>query len=229
MRLVGLITARGGSKGFPGKNIAPCAGKPLIAWTCEAALGSKRLGRSILSTDSEEIAAVGRKCGVEVPFMRPADLAKDDTPSIDVMRHALEWLEGAGDRPKALVLLQPTSPLRTSRHIDEAVDRFVREKADTVVSVVRVPHRFHPQSMMREERGRLLPYEGKRTVTQRQELAALWARNGPAVLVVAAALIRRSELYAGTTLGYPMSEEDSLDIDEPRDLKLADQLLCGRP
>ncbi len=228
MRFVGLIPARGGSKGIPRKNIADCAGKPLLAWTCAAALGSRHLARTLLSTDSEEIAAVGRACGVEVPFTRPAALAADDSSSLDVMAHALDWLEAAGDRPDALVLLQPTSPLRTSRHIDEALERFAAEKADCVVSVTEVPHRFHPLAVMREEEGRLVPYEGARTVTRRQELPPLWARNGPVVLVVETAMLRRKQIYGGRTVGYPMTARDSLDIDAPFDLELAAQLLGRR-
>jgi CMP-N-acetylneuraminic acid synthetase len=229
MRFVGLIPARGGSKGIPRKNIAACAGKPLLAWTCEAALGSRRLSRTLLSTDSEEIAAAGRACGVEVPFIRAAALAADDSASLDVMVHALDWLEAAGERPDALVLLQPTSPLRTSRHIDEAIDCFAARKADCVVSVTEVPHRFHPLSVMREEDGRLVPYEGTQTTTRRQELPPLWARNGPAVLVASAAMLRRKSIYGGRTVGYPMTARDSLDIDSPFDLELAAQLLAASP
>ncbi len=228
MRCIGLIPARGGSKGIPGKNIAPCAGKPLLAWTCEAALASKRLARTILSTDSDEIAAAGRRFGVETPFKRPAQLAGDDTPALDVMRHALDWLESAGDKPEAMVLLQPTSPLRTARHIDGAIGRYVEKRADSVVSVVEVPHRFHPLSLMREEEGRLLPYEGANTVTRRQGLPQAWARNGPAVLVVAAAALRRGELYGARTFAYAMPAEDSLDVDTPFDLELAALLLERR-
>lgn len=227
MRVVGLIPARGGSKGIPGKNIAPCAGKPLLAWTCEAALGSRRLARTLLSTDSEAIAAVGRACGVEVPFLRPAALSADDTPSIDVMRHALDWLRAAGDAPDALALLQPTSPLRAARHIDEAVAILESGKADAVVSVVSVPHRFHPMSLMREEAGALLPFDGDRTTTRRQDLPPLWARNGPAILVVRTALIAAGDVYGGRTAGLPMAARDSIDIDESFDLELAD-LLLGR-
>ncbi len=228
MRFVGLIPARSGSKGIPGKNIAPCAGKPLLAWTCEAALASRRLARTLLSTDSQEIAAAGRACGVEVPFLRPAALAADDTPSIDVMRHALDWLESSGERADALVLLQPTSPLRTSRHVDEAIMRFESGNADCVVSVVHVPHRFHPYAVMREAASGLVPYEGGDTVTQRQGLPVLWARNGPAVLVVSVAMLRRNQLYGGRTLGYPMAARESFDVDTPFDLELAAQLLAGR-
>jgi CMP-N,N'-diacetyllegionaminic acid synthase len=228
MRFVGLIPARGGSKGIPRKNIADCAGKPLIAWTCAAALGAKRLARTLLSTDSEEIATAGRNCGVEAPFLRPAAISADDSSSLDVMTHALAWLEAAGDRPDALVLLQPTSPLRTARHVDQAIERFAAAKADCVVSVVEVPHRYHPRSVMREGVDGLVPYEGPQTVTRRQGLPPLWARNGPAVLVVSAAMLRRGQIYGGRTAGYPMAPEDSLDIDTPQDLEIAAYLLGRR-
>lgn len=158
--------------------------------------------------------------------MRPAALAADDSSSLEVMAHALDWLEAAGDRPDALVLLQPTSPLRTSRHIDEAIDCFAARKADCVVSVTEVPHRFHPLSVMREHDGHLVPYAGAQTVTRRQELATLWARNGPAVLVVSAAMLKRKAIYGGATVGYPMSARDSLDVDSPYELELAAQLLA---
>lgn len=228
MRVVGLIPARGGSKGIPGKNLAPCAGKPLLAWTCAAALGSRRLARTILSTDSEAIAAAGRACGVEAPFLRPAALAADDTPSIDVMRHALDWLRAAGETIDALALLQPTSPLRTAQHIDEALALFESAGADTVVSVVEVPHRFHPASVMREVDGRLEPYEGGETVTRRQDQAGLLARNGPAVLVVSREMLAAGRLYGGRTVGYRMAQADSIDIDTAEDLLLAESLLGAR-
>lgn len=228
MRFVGLIPARGGSKGIPGKNIVSCAGKPLLGWSAAAALGSKRLARCLLSTDAEDIAAAGVAAGLEVPFRRPAALAADDSTSLDVMIHALDWLEASGDRADALVLLQPTSPLRTSRHIDECVARFEDEKADCAVSVVEVPHRFHPRALMRESEGRLLPFEGDRTVTRRQELPVLWARNGPAVLVAGTEAIRRGDLYGGRTVAYPMAPRESLDIDSPFDLQLAAILLGSR-
>src|SRR5262245_16834240 len=121
MNVLGLITARGGSKGIPRKNLVPLLGRPLLAYTCEAALASTSLARVVLSTDDEEIASVGRAEGIEVPFMRPAELSRDDTPSIDVAVHAVQWLAThAGWQADALVLLQPTSPLRTAHHIDEA-------------------------------------------------------------------------------------------------------------
>ena len=183
--VLGLIPARGGSSGIPRKNIIPMAGRPLLSYTCEAALGSRVLSRVVLSTDDEEIAGVGRHCGVEVPFLRPADLARDDTPSVRVAQHALDWLrEREGWEADVLVLLQPTSPLRLSHHIDEALDRMVDGEAETVVSVVPVPHRYHPYAIMSARNGYLedfwqtpLPFDRFR----RQNLPTFYARNGPAI------------------------------------------------
>jgi CMP-N-acetylneuraminic acid synthetase len=229
MAVIGLIPARGGSKGIPSKNIAPCAGRPLLAYTCEAARASHMLDRVILSTDSDRIAEVGRAYGAEVPFMRPAALADDAAPALPVMLHALEWLESGGVSAEAIVLLQPTSPLRRAKHIDEAVELFRSTQADSVVSVVEVPHRYHPDSVMREEAGGLVPYRrGVHTVTSRHDLKPLYARNGPAVLVASRATLRSGQLYGMRTIGYQMSEADSLDVDTPWDLHLAELLLRGR-
>jgi CMP-N,N'-diacetyllegionaminic acid synthase len=229
MRLVAVIPARGGSKGIPGKNIATCAGKPLLAWTCEAARAARSLGRTLLSTDAEDIAAVARRWGVEVPFMRPAALAADDTPAVPVLQHALEWLEGAGEHPDALVLLQPTSPLRRAEHIDAAARLFEAGSADTVVSVVDVPHRYHPDSVVIERDGTLQPYRaGTETVTRRQDQQPLLARNGPAVLIVSRAMVKAGKLYGGRTVGYRMARQDSIDVDTPEELALATLLLRSR-
>src|SRR5882724_10492389 len=119
--LLGLIPARGGSKSIPRKNIEPLAGKPLLAYTAAAARGAQLLTHTILSTDDAEIAAIGRDLGLDVPFMRPSDLADDAAPMLPVMRHVLDWFAGNGRHFDAVVLLQPTSPLRQSRHIDQAL------------------------------------------------------------------------------------------------------------
>ena len=222
MELLGLVPARGGSRGIPGKNLAPLAGKPLLAWTCEEALTSDRLTRVAVSTDAEEIAAVARRLGVEV-IERPPDLADDDTPMLPVVAHALD-ATGA----EAVVLLQPTSPLRRAADIDAAVDLWRETGADSVVSVTRVPHRFTPGSQLRRrEDGRLEPYEDG-TASSRAEKPVLYARNGPAVLVVAAATVRAGSLYGAHSRGYEMSAIDSVDVDEPEDLALAELLLSRR-
>jgi CMP-N,N'-diacetyllegionaminic acid synthase len=229
MAVFGLIPARGGSKGIPDKNIAPCADRPLIAWTCEAASGSALLARTIVSTDSDRIARVAGEWGVAAPFLRPAELAQDTTPSIDVLLHALSWLEARPEEVRALVLLQPTSPLRTSAHIDAAVQLFLDSGADSVVSVMRAPHRFHPSSVLRDVDGWLAPYEGtSHTVRRRQDAPPVFARNGPAILVVSPALLRAGRLYGDRTRGFVMSAEDSVDVDELSDLRYAEFLLRSR-
>jgi len=229
MGVFGLIAARGGSKGIPGKNIAACGGRPLIGWTCEAATHSTRLERTILSTDSDEIARVAREWGIEAPFIRPSELAEDATPSLDVMQHALGFLEKSGAEVTALVLLQPTSPLRTAAHVDAAVAMFTESNADTVVSVVKVPHNFHPSSVMLNDGGWLKPFQGDRlAIKRRQDLAPMLARNGPAVLVVSTALLRSGRLYGDRTRAYLMSSEESVDVDDASDLRYADFLLRSR-
>lgn len=229
--VLGLIPARGGSKGIPRKNIALLAGRPLLAYTCEAALASAVLNRVVLSTDDEEIAEVGRRCGIEVPFIRPTSLARDETPSIDVVRHAVEHL-GHKEHwmPDMVVLLQPTSPFRKALHIDEAVDRMKETDADTVVSVVEVPHRFNPHSVMRLKEGKLvdfLPAASDFDRFRRQALPVLYARNGPAVLASRVEVILESKsFYGARVVPYLMTEEESLDIDSKLDLWLAEQFMA---
>lgn len=230
MNVLGLVPARGGSKSIPHKSIAPVAGKPLLLYTAEAALGSKRLGRTILSTDDEAIARVGRAAGLEVPFRRPPELAGDETPMVDVVRHALGWLDvEAGWRADVVVLLQPTSPLRRAEHVDGAVDLLCETGAETVVSVCEVPHQFTPVSLMRVEEGRLVPFLSGPLILRRQDKPRVYARNGPAVLAVRREVVlERRSLYGVDVRPYPMAGEDSLDVDTPLDLELAAFLLGRR-
>ncbi|MEQ1896012.1 MAG: acylneuraminate cytidylyltransferase family protein [Vicinamibacterales bacterium] len=229
MRIIGIVPARGGSKGLPGKHLLPLAGRPLIAWTFDAALGSTTLGRVILSTDDERIAQIARGQGVDVPFMRPADLAVDETPMIDVLLHAIAELTAVGDAPDAVVLLQPTSPLRRAAHIDGAVRLLGTSGADAVVSVVPVPHRFNPVSVMRLEGDRLTPFAGGASVTRRQDKPLVYARNGPAVVAVRTrVLVDERSLYGRDTRALPMSEADSIDVDTEWDLAVAELALARR-
>ena len=146
-KVLGLITARGGSKGIPKKNIEHVGGKPLIAWTIEAALKSNVFDRVVVSTDNNEIAGVAQKWGAEVPFIRPVRLSKDDSPHVDVLIHAINWLQEKEDYlPEFLMLLQPTSPLRTSEDIDKSFELAVDRKADCVISVQEALS--HPYSVM---------------------------------------------------------------------------------
>lgn len=230
MNVLGLITARGGSKSIPRKNIAPLAGRPLLAYTCEAALNAQHLTRVMLSTDDEQIARVGQDCGVEVPFLRPANLALDTTPSIDVARHAVQWLAKHDHwQAEVLMLLQPTSPFRRAQHIDEALALLDERQADTVVSVIAVPHQFSPYTVMRLNDGWLEDFWQEPVAFdrfRRQAVPVLYARNGPVVLAtrVPVMLAQRS-FYGRRVAAYRMTERDSADIDTPDDLRYAEWLM----
>ena len=230
MKFVGVIPARGGSKGIYKKNIALCAGEPLLAYTCREALATGQLDRVILSTDDDEIAQVGRSLGVEVSFQRPKELATDDTPMIAVLQHALDWLTRKFSTPDAIVLLQPTSPLRKREHITEALGLFMSSGAASVVSVVKVPHQFAPSSILQmHENGHVRPYlSDTPLLTRRQDKSVVYARNGPAVLVVSSEVVRSGRLYGEPTMGYIMSAEDSIDVDSLDDLRVVEVILKQR-
>lgn len=230
MNVLGVIPARGGSKSIARKNLAPLGGRPLLAYACEAALGSRRLDRVIVNTDDPEIAAVARGHGVAVPFLRPATLAEDNTLIVDVLAHTLKWFEAEESyRPEVIVLIQPTSPLRRAEHIDAAIDLLSSSGADTVVTVTSVPHQFNPVSVMRlDGDGCLVPFIEGAQILRRQDKPLVYARNGPAVLVM-----RRENIQAGTLYGrrvrpLEMLLEDSVDIDDPKDLALAEYWLSLR-
>ena len=229
MNVLGVVPARGGSKAIPQKNLALVGGRPLLSYTADAARASRRLERVILSTDDPAIAEAGRTLGLEVPFLRPASLAADDTPMIPVLRHAVSEMRARGFAADAVVLLQPTSPLRRAAHIDAAVDLLEQSGADTVVSVVDVPHQFSPASVMRLVDGRLQPLLDGPVVTRRQDKLRVYARNGPAVLATRVAMLDRESLYDGDCRPLVMDAAESIDIDGPWDLELLEFLLSRRP
>ena len=227
-RVLAIIPARGGSKGIPRKNLTHLAGRPLLAYTFDAALASSELDRIIVSTDDEEIAAYAIEQGIDAPFRRPADLASDEAPMIDVLRHGIEEMERMGVAPEIIVLLQPTSPLRSAEDIDEAVRMLATSRADTVVSVVPVPHRFNPVSVMvRQPDGTLRAFAEDRGYARRQDKPEVYARNGPAILVVRADIIRAGRLYGDRVIPYEMPLARSIDIDEPSDLAEAGRRLAA--
>lgn len=230
MSIVAVIPARGGSKGVHRKNLVHVAGQPLIAYSIEAARKAASVNRVLVSTDDVEIADVAYELGAEVPFLRPLSLADDTAPMWGVLYHSLIWLESEGTDVEAIVLLQPTSPLRTNRHIEEAIELFRSTEASSVVSVVEVPHHFNPHSVLKmSDQGTLTPFlGGQLTLTRRQEKPILYARNGPAVLVSHPDTLRSEQLYGATCLPYLMSEQDSLDIDTHDDLHKAGRALVER-
>ena len=233
MEILGIIPARGGSRGIPGKNLVALAGKPLLFYTCAAALKSRRLTRTILSTDDNAIAAAAQACGVEVPFMRPAELSGDETLLMPVVEHALNLLaHNQNYCPEIVVVLQPTSPLRRAEHIDGAVRLLQETGADSVVSVTAVPHQYSPVSvMLMDDQGRLAPYlagEGDR-ILRRQEKPKLYGRNGPAVCAFRTdTFTHYKSFYGPHSVGYLMSKLDSFDIDDGDDLVLCELILRSR-
>jgi CMP-N,N'-diacetyllegionaminic acid synthase len=213
--VVGLIPARGGSKGIPRKNLVALAGKPMLAWAVEAARASSSVTKAVVSTDDAEIAVVARQLGAEV-LDRPPALGADETPMLDVVRHAVAELPC-----DVLVLLQPTSPLRRAEHVDEAVALLLETGADSVLSVVEVPHQFRPGKLMAVEDGRLVRLGDD---PPHRQTTALYARNGPAVLALRADRLG-DDLYGGDCRPYVMAQTDSVDVDGPDDLRLAELLL----
>jgi CMP-N-acetylneuraminic acid synthetase len=227
--VLGIVPARGGSKGVPGKNVRPLAGRTLLEYTARAARESGVLDRVILSTDSAEIADTGRRAGLDVPFMRPVMLASDDTPMLPVIQHALESLARDGWSADMIVLLQPTSPLRRPDHIRAAVTTLRDTKADSVVTVVEIPRHLSPDYVMRIDGGRLQPFlpEGAR-VTRRQDARPAYSRDGTVYAFWRATIERFGGIYGEDCRPLLIDARESLSIDSPADWDAAERLLAGR-
>lgn len=221
--ILAIIPARGGSKALPRKNIAPFCGKPLIAWTIRAAQQSSGVSRVVVTTDDREIAEVAARHGADVPFMRPAELASDTAPGNAAVFHALQWLdEHEHYRAGIVVLLQPTSPLRTGVDIDAALHLLEERAADSVVSVTPVDH--HPQWMKTiDASGWLRNFlDQPPSAVVRQQLPPVYRLNGAIYAARVDALRRAGDWYTPRTAAYVMPAERSVDIDSPWDFKLAE-------
>lgn len=227
MRVLGIVPARGGSKGIPGKNLVELGGTSLLHWTVAAAHAS-RLHRTVLSTDDDAIAAEGRRLGVDVPFLRPEGLATDDASSIDVALHALDHVEEAGESYDAIMLLQPTTPFRTADDIDAALDLLRRSGADSVIGVVDVGG-HHPARMKLLDGDRLIdpPYAEAAENQPRQTLDPHYLRNG-ALYLTRVATLRRRSFKGDDSRALIMPAERSVNIDVPLDLTLARALVTER-
>lgn len=215
LRVLALITARGGSKGLPGKNIRPAGGKPLLAWTVEAARGSRYCDRVVISTDDEAIAEAALAHGCEVPFMRPAQLATDTSSSMDVVMHALQALPGFD----LLLLLQPTSPLRTSADIDAACELLLAQQAPACVSVT--PARESPYWMYSVGPDQALKpvVELPAGITRRQDLPLAYSLNGGVYLARTTWLQESRSFVTPQTVALVMPANRSLDIDTLEDFE----------
>ncbi len=232
MNILYLIPARGGSKGIPKKNIVDFCGKPLIAWTIEAALKAKNKGKVVVSTDSKEIETVAKTYGADVPFLRPAEFSGDKDGALGVIKHAVDYFkDNEGWLADVIVYLQPTSPLRLPTHINQATKVYADEQYDVVVSVEEVPHNMLPSSLMAiDDSNRVIALE-KNVVLDRhiKTKNKLYARNGPAVLVIKASFLKlNSGLYSGDTGYIVMDKVSSVDIDDFQDLEIARSLAMQR-
>jgi CMP-N-acetylneuraminic acid synthetase len=226
MNVLGVITARGGSKRIPKKNIKELLGKPLIYYTIKAALDSKLLTKVILSSDDDEIIGIGKDMGVEVPFKRPRELAEDTTPTIEVLIHAVNYVEkNQGFYPDIIVVFEPTSPLRTMEDIDKALEKHITTDSDSVVSVVKTDH-WHPIRAKKIENDVLYGYciEEKEGV-RRQDLPPAYFRDGAFYSVKRDVLMNEHKLYGKVTRPYIMPPERSIDINSELDFKLAEILM----
>ena len=232
-RVLGVVTARAGSKSIPGKNTRPFGGKPLIAHTIDCARESGVFDRLMLSTDDERAAAIARAHGCEVPFVRPAHLAADDTPHLPVMQHALTWLrDHERYTPDWVMILLPTSPLRQPVHVQEAIDLAITSGADSVVSVDELPAHFNPMRVVSIDDGgwARLFVNGepvKRRPGRRQDMPQAWVLNGAIYLFRTPVLFDPVEpsLYGDRVAAYKMSPPYGLNIDDPEDWAIAERAL----
>ena len=226
MNVLGLIPARGGSKGIPNKNLRLLAGKPLLAYAMEAANASGVIDRLILSTDSGLIASLGRTLGLEVPFLRPAELATDESPIFPVIQHAVAELEKSGWIPEILVLLQPTSPLRSPDQIRKAVTMLKDGECDSVVSVIEIPHLFAPQKALWIQDGFLSFWsESGSAITRRQQLQPTYAREGTVYACLRDVFKKRCSLYGDRCRPLILAEEESLNLDTLGDWQKAEEIV----
>ncbi len=225
-RILAIVPARGGSKGLPGKNIRPLQGRPLIAWSIEAGLQSRYVDELIVSTDCHAIAEAARTAGAGVPFIRPADLATDSARSIDATIHAVEQLEEMGATFDLIMLLQPTSPLRSSQDIDEAVELFFSRQAQSVVSVCENDH--HPWwSNTLPSDGNMADFLRPEALNaNRQTLPPYYRLNGAIYLTEIGNLKKNDSFFGPRTFAFVMPRDRSVDIDGILDFHLAEAILA---
>ena len=226
MNILGLIPARGGSKGIPGKNIKLLAGKPLLEYTFESAKASALLSRVILSSDDPEIIQTAEKFGLETPFIRPENLAEDTTTSLEVVKHALEVLKLKGDEYDAVCLLQPTTPFREPGLIDAAIRKFTQGNFDSMISVREVPADFNPHWVFEEKGGRLQIATGeKEIISRRQDLPKAFHRDGAIYITKTSVLTEQNSLY-GKNIGFiNTTGSPYVNIDIPEDWEQAENLI----
>lgn len=222
-RYLGIVTARAGSKRLPGKNLIALGGRPLLAYTLEAARHARRLDHVVVSTDSQQIADYAQSQGVETQGLRPVEIAGDSSPIIEALQDALGKFSRGGPPVDAVVLLQPTSPFRSASHIDAAIGLFEAAGADTLTAVRKSNE--HPFWTWRPDGDRLAPYHSMREIgLDRRQLPAAYIENG-AIFVIRRRLLETGVIYGDKVVGFEMEEIESVDIDTRLDLQWAEFIL----
>ena len=231
-KILGLILARGNSKGIKEKNIVKLCGKPLVAWTIKSALKSKMLTDIVLSTDSAKIARIGKKFGAKVPFLRPIKYAKDDTPSIDAIEHAVKWLRKDGKNYNFIVLLEPTSPLRDHLDIDQAIRKMFSKRAESLVSVLKTKS-FNPAYLYqksRDDKIKPLKFYNKyiKKDVSRQDLKPVYILGGIIYISKISTLLSKRTFCHKNTLMYEIPKWKSFEIDDSLDLMLTSSIIQNK-
>jgi len=221
--LLGLVPARAGSKGIPEKNSRPLAGKPLLQYVSEYVQSSPSFDRVILSTDSPAIRELGQSFGLDAPFLRPDDLAQDDTPMLPVIEHALEWVESQGEFYTLIALLQPTAPLRNPRQLKDALEIMESTGADSVVGVVPVPEHYNPYFTLKIEQERLsFLFEKGGGVTRRQDLPPVYSRDGSLYLFRVDSFRKHGSIYGKDCRPLIIDPASSVNLDTLTDWEEAE-------
>jgi len=229
-RVLAIVTARGGSKGLPGKNIREFCGKPLLAWSIQHGLACNYVDRVLVSTDSEEIAAVGHQYGASVPFLRSASLAGDGASSVDVIIHAVDYLAAAGEQYDIIVLLEPTSPLRDVSDISGALELLVTDPAIGSVVGVTKAEAGHPSFLFVEKHGLLTPFSGEQPVgLRRQDLRQEYYYLEGSVYASSVAALRANRgFYHASTAPWVVERYKAIEIDELSDFIAAEALMNAK-
>ena len=226
MRVLAIIPVRGGSKGIPGKNIKHLGGKPLLEYTWDVASKSKMLSKVILSTDDDKIIEVAKRLGITIPFKRPSSLSHDKSPTLGVVKHALEFYKSKGEIFDAVCLLQVTSPFRTVSFLDAAINKFIKAKTDALVSVLEVPHEYNPHWTFKANKNNELEIATgeKQIITRRQDLPKTYHRDGSIYLTKTNTILNDNSLY-GNSLSYVVSNKEThVNIDTFEDWERAEAI-----
>lgn len=227
MKILGIIPARGGSKGVPKKNIKLLGGKPLLQYTSEIALQSSLIDTLVLSSDDDEIIKIGKELGIEVPFKRPSNLALDQSPTLPVIQHALTYYKSKGIEFDAVCLLQTTSPFRSLMFLEKAIQTFLEKGTDSLVSVQTVPHEYNPNWVFIPNENNILHIATgkKEIISRRQDLPKAYHRDGSIYLTKTSVILNQNSLY-GKTISYIESPKELyVNIDTVEDWKKAEKML----